>query len=438
MTKSTKAGASGVAPRSSASIAAAITLTLCVIGITVSALSTSDHVRFRATGSTGACAALVETACGAAHASTAAELFGVPISHYGTAFYLAGAALAILALARRKRESGVQYRPAIGLLIALMGLGAVGYSVFLATLLIRAEEACPLCIALYVVNVGLLATGLVWWLRGVRRPTLRPLLVSGVVGVVVGGGFFAVSTPFVSRALTTPPSWDTVRVENPAGTSFEPFLLPERVPSKGGPSAADELVEFSDLECPYCSALHRTVTSLFEERGQAGLRVRFVHYPLDSSCNPHARRSLHPTACLMARAGICAQGQGRFWEFIDEAFALEGERSRGVTIDIARRLDLDLERFGSCLDDEATARTLADDIELAHRAGIRATPTLLINGLTFEGALPRTQLTAVLNDTAPLWLRSAPKDVAQGERKTGLNHEHHRGPHRGRNEVFFM
>ncbi len=394
-------GLPGSQPRDSGIAAPAIATVLFVIGVAVSGLSTSDHVRFRATGSTGACAALVETACGAAHTSTAAELLGVPISHYGTAFYLAGAALAILALVYRKRESGIQYRPAIGLLIALIGLGAVGYSVFLAALLIRAEEACPLCIALYAVNVGLLATGLVWWLRGVRRPVLRPLLVSGAIGVAVGGGFFAVSTPFVWRALTTPPSWDTVRVENPAGTSFEPFVLPERVPSKGGPFAADELIEFSDLECPYCSRLHRTVTSLLEERGPAGLRVRFVHYPLDSSCNPHVRRSLHPTACLMARAGICAQDQGRLWEFIDAAFALEGERSRGVTIDTARRLGLDLERFGACLGDEATARTLADDIALAHRAGIRATPTLLINGLIFEGALPRTQLTAVLDDTAP-------------------------------------
>jgi len=416
MTKSTIAGTPGVAPRSSASIAAAITLALCLIGITVSALSTSDHVRFRATGSTGACAALVETACGAAHTSTAAELLGVPISHYGTALYLAGAGLAILALVHRKRESGVLYRPALGLLVTLMGLGAVGYSVFLAALLIRADEACPLCIALYVVNVGLLVTGLVWWLRGTRRPALRPLLVSGAVGVVVGVGFFAVSTPFVSRALTSPPSWDTVRLENPAGKSLEPFLLPERIPAKGGPSAADELIEFSDLECPYCSVLHRTVTSLLEERGPAGLRVRFVHYPLDSSCNPHARRSLHPTACLMARAGICAQGQGRFWKFTDAAFALEGARSRGVTVEIARRLGMDLKRFEVCLDNEATARTLADDIALAHRAGIRATPTLLINGLTFEGALPRTQLSAVLNDTAPCGCDQRQRTSPRGEK----------------------
>lgn len=401
VTRSLKAGQRGKSLQKSASIAATITLVFCVIGITVSSLSTADHVRFRATGSTGACAALVETACGAAHASTAAELFGVPISHYGTAFYLAGVALALLALIYRKRGAGAQHMPAIGFLVTLMGLGAVGYSVFLATLLIRANEPCPLCIALYVVNGGLLATGLVWWLRGRRRPAMRSLLVSLGVGFLIGGGFFAVSTPFVYRALNTPPAWDTLRVENPAGTNLHPFLLPERVPSRGGPSAADELVEFSDLECPYCSVLHRTVKSLYDERGPAGLRVRFVNYPLDSSCNPHVPKSLHPSACLMARAGICAQGQGRFWEFVESAFELEGDRSHAVIVGIARRLGLDLGKFSACLDDAETTRILAQDISLAHQVGIRATPTLLINGLTFEGALPRTQIVTVLNDTAP-------------------------------------
>ena len=413
-------GLPGSQPRELVIAAPAIATVLFVIGMVISGLSTSDHIRFRATGGigAGACAALVDTGCKAAHASAAAELLGVPISHYGTAFYLAGAGLALMALVRRRRPAAAQYGPAIGLLVTLMGLGAVGYSVFLATLLIRADEACPLCIALYAVNAGLLTTGLLWWLRGTRRPLTRPLLMSGVVGAVLGGGFFAVSTPFLLRALATLPSWNAARVENPAGTSLQPFRLPDRIPSKGGPSASDELIEFSDLECPHCAVLHRTVRSLLEERGPAGLRVRFVNFPLDSSCNPHMRRALHPTACLMARAGICAQAQGRFWEFLDAAFALEGERSRAVTIEVARQLGLDLDRFSACLDDEATSRTLSDDIALAHRAGIRATPTLLVNGLTFEGALPRSQLGAVLDDTTPCGCDQRPSDGScGGERK---------------------
>lgn len=422
MSTSTRAnpGLHGSQPRELGIALPAIATVLFVIGVAVSGLSTSDHVRFRATGGTGAgaCAALIDTGCKAAHASAAAELLGVPISHYGTAFYLAGAGLALMALIRRRRPAAARYGSAIGLLVTLMGLGAVGYSVFLATLLIRADEACPLCIALYAVNASLLATGLAWWLRGTRRPQMRLLLLSGGVGVLLGGGFFAVSTPFLLRSLATLPSWNTARVENPAATSLRPLRLPDRIPSKGGPSAADELIEFSDLECPHCAVLHRTVRSLFEERGPAGLRVRFVNFPLDSSCNPHVRRTLHPTACIMARAGICAQTQGKFWEFLDAAFALEGERSRAVTLGLARQLGLDVDRFSACLDDEATSSALSDDIALARRAGVRATPTLLVNGLTFEGAVPRAQLGGVLDDTTPCGCDQRPSDGScGGERK---------------------
>jgi protein-disulfide isomerase len=88
------------------------------------------------------------------------------------------------------------------------------------------------------------------------------------------------------------------------GKPLAPFVLPDRIPSKGAPSAAGDLVEFSDLECPHCRTMHRTVSSLFEERGPGRLRVRFVNYPLDKACNPHVARSLHPTACLAFGGGF--------------------------------------------------------------------------------------------------------------------------------------
>jgi len=198
---------------------------------------------------------------------------------------------------------------------------------------------------------------------------------------------------------------------------LSPFALPERIPSKGAATAEDDLIEFSDIECPHCGSLHRTVATLFEERGPAGLRVRFVNYPLDRECNPHVSRSVHPTACLSARGGICAQEQGRFWPFAEATFALQEPRSRAVMLDTARKVGLDMVRFAECLDAEQTARTLAEDIALAHTAGVRATPTVLVNGWTFEGAIPRARLLRVLDDTTPCGCdRRSPDGTCGGER----------------------
>ncbi len=395
---------SGTSPRLPGIVAPIALVTLCAVGAAISGLSTWDHIRFRVSGSTqaGVCAALVDSGCIAAHSSAASEVLGVPISHVGSAFYLAVAGLAVVALVLgRRRASARAVAAGIAPVVALMGLGAVAYSVFLATLLIRYGEPCPFCIALYGVNAAMLVVGVVWWRRGQRRVSLRSLLVPGVIALGVGGGFLAATTPFLLNALAATTSLTVAGTANAGGKMLPPFALPARIPSKGTPTAEDSVVEFSDLECPHCAVLHGTVASLFEERGPAGLRVRFVNYPLDRACNPHVARPVHPTACLSARAGICAQEQDRFWPFAEAYFALQGPRSRAAVLDTAREVGLDMDRFAECLDAEHTVRTLAEDIALAHAAGVRATPTILVNGWTFEGAIPRARLLQVLDDTTP-------------------------------------
>lgn len=392
-------------------VAPLILVVLCALGAFVSGLSTRDHVRFRVSDGTqaGVCAELVESGCKAAHSNESAEILGVPISHFGSAFYIAGAGLAILALILRKRHTSPQTAAAgVAPVVALMGLGAVAYSVFLATLLIRAGEVCPFCFVLYGVNAAMLVLGAIWWLRGQRRFGFRSLLAPFVTTVAVGGGFFAVSTPFLLNALAEIAPWTVTGAANPGGKMLPSFALPERVPSKGEPAAEDDLIEFSDLECPHCGALHRTVANLFEERGPDGLRVRFVNFPLDRECNPHVGRSVHPTACLSARGGICAQEQGRFWPFAEATLGLKELRTRAVVLDTARSIGLNMERFAACLDSEPTNEILAEDIALAHAAGVHVTPTVLVNGWTFEGAISRTRLLSVLDDTTPCGCDSRP------------------------------
>jgi len=373
---------------------------LSAVGVTISGLSTWDHVRFRVSNGTaaGACAALVDSGCKAAHSSAVAEILGVPISHFGSAFYLAIAGIALAAVTSGKqRDTARATTASAALMVTLMGAGAVAYSIFLARELLRSAEACPLCMALYGVNVALLVQGVFWWLRGQRRIGLRSLLVPTVVASTVGGGAFAVTAPFLVSALA-----DTEAVAataTPAVTNRPPLVLPDRIPSQGAPTAEDDLVEFSDLECPFCGVLDRTVASLYEERGPSGLRVRFVNYPLDRACNPHVGRSLHPTACLSARGGICAQEQGRFWPFAEATFALQGTRSRAVVLDTARKVGLDVETFTACLEAPTTVKALDQDIALAHAAGVSATPTIMVNGRSFKGALARAELVRVLADT---------------------------------------
>jgi protein-disulfide isomerase len=108
---------------------------------------------------------------------------------------------------------------------------------------------------------------------------------------------------------------------------------------------------------------------------------------------------LHRTACLAARGGICAAAEGRFWEYADACYADRTHHQRADLVAIARGIGLDPDRFDACLDAPSTASALAEDIEIAHSVGVRATPTIVLNGVKFEGAIDLPRLTELLDRT---------------------------------------
>jgi protein-disulfide isomerase len=113
-------------------------------------------------------------------------------------------------------------------------------------------------------------------------------------------------------------------------------------------------------------------------------------FPLDPVCNPAVKRQIHPTACALARAGICAEVQGRLPEMDDALFRNQQERLPVAAL--AERLGLDLGRFRDCLASPETDRRLAADIGAAVRDGVRATPTYVVGRMVEVGRLPEELL----------------------------------------------
>jgi hypothetical protein len=87
----------------------------------------------------------------------------------------------------------------------------------------------------------------------------------------------------------------------------------------GNPQADITMVEFSDFECPACRVLafHLRIL-LLEYRDE--VQLYFMNYPLDASINDYSKRQIHKNAGLAARAGICAQHLGDFWDYQNEMF----------------------------------------------------------------------------------------------------------------------
>lgn len=81
-------------------------------------------------------------------------------------------------------------------------------------------------------------------------------------------------------------------------------------PIRGKASAKITLVEYSDLECPFCKQFHKTMEQVIQAYPN-DVKWVYRHMPLDS---------LHSKARTEANATECAGEQGKFWEFTDSIF----------------------------------------------------------------------------------------------------------------------
>jgi len=155
----------------------------------------------------------------------------------------------------------------------------------------------------------------------------------------------------------------------------------------GPPHARNTIVVFADFECPACRYFANAVDSV-RRADPTALRVVFRHLP-----NPR-----HPLAFRAAKVAECGAAQGRFKQLHDALFAAQERLTDSIWPTLARDAGVpDVARFTLCLDqDSAANRAVAADSVAARTARITATPTFLVNGLMFTGALGPTTLSAVL------------------------------------------
>jgi len=153
-----------------------------------------------------------------------------------------------------------------------------------------------------------------------------------------------------------------------------------------GPAAAFlTIVEFADFQCPYCKREAAAVDAL-RAAWPDDLRVVFKHFPIQG----------HNFARGAALASECAHRQGRFWEMHAQLFANQGSLDDGMLEGYARLAGVaDLAAWNACRTGEEAKARVDGDQKAGYAAGVSATPTLFLNGIRIEGALPLEDLRAL-------------------------------------------
>lgn len=144
-------------------------------------------------------------------------------------------------------------------------------------------------------------------------------------------------------------------------------------PKIGSNDAKITIVAFSDFRCAFCRQSAGTIKQILQNYGDK-VNVVFKHLPLQ------------PKSMNAAQASVCADEQGRFWDYHDSLFALE-DFSEEAFIKFAEKLNLNIPGFKSCMTSARSRTIILKDMEEAKRLGIDSTPNFIINGKLVRGAI---------------------------------------------------
>jgi len=139
----------------------------------------------------------------------------------------------------------------------------------------------------------------------------------------------------------------------------------------GSPDAPLTMVEFTDLQCPFCRQFATTTFDSIKRNWIDTGKLRYISrdLPLDV---------LHAQATNAARAARCAGEQNKFWEMRWTLMKNANLLSPAYISKVASDLKLDTNAFSACTASSKFDAAIQADMDEAQRIGIAGTPTFIV------------------------------------------------------------
>jgi protein-disulfide isomerase len=175
-------------------------------------------------------------------------------------------------------------------------------------------------------------------------------------------------------------------------------------PVRGNPQAKVTIVNFDDLECPYCARMHAEFFPQTLDHYPGLVKFVYLDYPLVE---------IHPWAMHAAVDANClaAQNSDAYWNYVDylhthgqDVSGPENDPGKAaLTLDKLAQQEgdrdhLDSGKLTACVAKQDDSKIVAE-MKSADKLGVNATPTFFVNGERWAGQLDEAQL-AVMIDRA--------------------------------------
>jgi protein-disulfide isomerase len=164
-------------------------------------------------------------------------------------------------------------------------------------------------------------------------------------------------------------------------------IVPESTKQPRGNAQSVVLVaEYADLQCPACRAAQTKLVQPLYDKYKTQVRFEYHHFPI---------RSLHRYTMDLAEASECVADQGKFWEYVDLAFARQDDLKKGSAKAWGEELVADKDLYDRCVSSHIKNAAVTAEYDAGVAAGVRGTPTFFVNGKQVQATLE--DLTAAID-----------------------------------------
>lgn len=289
---------------------------------------------------------------------------------------------AYLLVARREND-----KHATGFLVVATGVPVLASMIMGYIALVELDAACKLCIGIYASSA--LAFGGAWKLwqdakkpfsghneRGNSEDAQPGVLLTPLHGIVFG--LIAVLVPVILYFIATP---SYAQYVGTCGTLTKRDDTYNVMVNIAGPAVGGvEAVEILDPLCPACKAFEQRLTA-----SGLGDRIRrkALLFPLDNQCNWMIGSAVHPGACAVSEAVLCAGDRANVvlqWAFDNQdAIRVAASRDPKAAESIVRSRFPDL---GACIGSAAAKARLNRSLRWAVSNNLPVlTPQFYVQGV---------------------------------------------------------
>lgn len=149
---------------------------------------------------------------------------------------------------------------------------------------------------------------------------------------------------------------------------------PLPAPVKGDPKSDVTVAAYKDYACPHCKNYVLNVVPQLQKQYIEPGKIRYEHYDF-----PFMKTESY-TAANAARAAQTRAGDGAFWVYAKQLFKHQDSLGPDLYASIADATCLGTEAVRTAAKNRKYKPTVTDDKKQGRKRGVKATPTVFVNG----------------------------------------------------------